>query len=108
MDNGITKIVDDTYKHFRENNKKADFKFTFPMLAIITGNITENDIDDLKCNPSPDKKQLAKMEHELINRVINSPNTSEITHFYIKKCKEKLGEFDPTKIKENLIKIGLL
>lgn len=111
MAKDITSIVNDTYKHFHENNKKADFKFTEPMLAILRGNIYENYIDDylnmFNEYDNLSKEQINNMKNELIERINNNPNTSEITHYYMNRCQKQLGSFDPMKVNENLKKLGL-
>lgn len=114
MTEDLKKIVDDTYKNFRENNQKANFKFTDPMLTMLRGNIYENYIDDyLNMFKEYNEDELTDelintLKDEMIARIDSNPRTSEITRYYMDKCREKIGDFDPMKVKENLIKLNLL
>lgn len=85
------------------HNHTADFKFTPPAITMLQGNIAENDmlIED-------QNGWRYQTSSELIDTILNNDITTEITHFYIQQCNEKLGTYDPREIRKNLKDLNLL
>lgn len=87
-------IVESTYDHFNENNKKADFKFTAPMIIMLKGNIFENDI--------------YQGADQLVDALYKNPHTNDITRYYLERCNNELKTYDPRNVEDNLEKLDLI
>lgn len=100
MEQDISKIVKDSYELL---HSKAEFKFTPPMIIMLKGNIFANDV-----MVEEKGKFRYQTPTEMIDTLNASKDVTELTHFYLNQCDQKLGTYDPRDIENNLQKLNLM